>query len=354
MRKEYIYLALFLTLFVSCEELYTPNLDVVPGILVVESRLTNNQEKNFVKLSMTQDFYNTTETQEVTNAKVELIQVGGSTLNGIDGGAGYFTFTSSPVPGKEYFLRITNQEDVYQSDTVLMPPVPKIDSLYTIHNVEKSYRTDAYGSPQLVETPGKKIYIDAPITSSLEYYRFDWRAVLQWVYTPPAPAIGPPPPQWFGWKSIYDLGTFNIAGPKEFSSSDKVTKHTIAALAYDPQVYLDSITQVGSNWILILDEYGTTKSSYDFHEKLNKQLSADGSLFDPVLTQVYGNIQCTSDSKKTVLGFFELNSYRQYRYFLNLGYDEASKGVQRRLNQYPEISYEGYLIGERPAFWESN
>ncbi|MDD2306642.1 MAG: DUF4249 family protein [Prolixibacteraceae bacterium] len=354
MRKKIIYLALFLGLFASCEEYYTPDLDVVESTLVVESRICNNLEQSFVKLSMTQDFYNTTASQDVVGAKVELVQVGGLILKGIDGGSGYFTFTSSPVPGKKYFLRITNQKDIYQSETVLMPPIPQIDSLYTIHNIEKSYRTDAFGNPELVETPGRKIYIDAPITSSLEYYRFDWRAVLQWAYTPPAPAIGPPPPPWFGWKSIYDLGSFNIAGPKEFSGSDKVTKHSIAALAYNSQNYLDSITQVGAGWILILDEYGTTKSSYDFHEKLNKQLSAEGSLFDPVLTQIYGNITCTSDPTKTVLGFFELNSYRQYRYFLNLGLGADAQVVQRRLNQYPDISYEGYLIGERPVFWESN
>ena len=354
MRKEIIYLALFLALFASCEEYYKPDLEVVPATLVVESQLTNNLALNFVKLSMTQDFYNTVPNKEVTGAKVELVQVGGSILKGIDGGSGYFTFTSAPAPGKKYFLRITNQKDIYQSETVIMPPVPQIDSLYTFHNIEKSYRTDAFGSPELVETPGRKVYIDAPISSSLEYYRFDSRAVLQWVYSPPAPPFAPPPPPWFGWKSIYDLGTFNIAGPKEFSNSGKVTKHPIVSLAYNTQVYLDSISQVGAGWILILDEYGTTKSSYDFHEKLNKQFSAEGSLFDPVLTQVYGNMHCTSDPTKIVLGFFELNSYRQYRYFLKLGVDEGSQVVQRLLNQYPDISYDGHLIGQRPVFWESN
>ena len=223
MRKEFIYLALFLGLFVSCEEYYKPDLDVVPATLVVESNLSNKADQNFVKLSMTQDFYSTTEAQKVIGAKVELVQVGGATVKGNDGGAGYFTFPSTPVPGKKYFLRITNQKDTYQSDIVLMPPVPTIDSLYAIHNIEKSYRTDAYGSPTLTETPGRKICIDAPINSSIEYYRFNWRAVILWVYTPPAPPFMPPPPSWYGWKSKYDLGIFNIAGPKEFSTSNKVS-----------------------------------------------------------------------------------------------------------------------------------
>jgi hypothetical protein len=350
MRKEFIYLALILILFASCEEYYHPDLDVVSPILVVESQLTNNPEHNYVKLSMTQDFYSTDEATQVTGAKVELIQVGGSTLKGIDSGTGYFTFPSVPISGKTYYLKITNQKDIYQSDLVLMPPVPQIDSLYTIQKIERSYVTDGSGVPELVETLGREIYVDAPISSSLEYYRFDWRAIIQWVYSPGAPA-----PSWYGWKSFYETDLFNIAGPKEFSSSDQITKHPIVWRDYNSQTYLDSTAQIAQGWILILDEYGTTKSSYDFHEELNKQFSAEGSLYDPILTQVYGNIHCTSDATKSVLGFFDLNSYRQYRYYLNLGTGDDRQVVQRRLNRYLDIPYiDGYLTGKHPEFWESN
>ena len=352
MRKQYIYLALFLALFVSCEEYYKPVLDTVPGILVVESQLTNDPAKNFVKLTMTQDFYSTTEAKKVTGAKVELIQVAGYTVKGIDDGNGYFTFPSAPISGKSYYLKITNSKDIYQSDPVLMPPIPKIDSLYTIQNIEKSYETSADGSLRLVETLGRTIYIDAPITSSLKYYRFDLRTIVQWTYVPPNPLA----PAWYGWKSRPVLGMFNIAGPKEFSSSTKVTKHPIHFLAYDYKLYLDSVPpQYGSGWILILDQYGTSKNSYDFHEKLNRQFSAEGSLFDPVITQVYGNIRCTGDASKTALGFFELNSYRQYRYYLNLGSGGDNQVRQRRLSRYPDIPYnDGFLMGKFPPFWEIN
>jgi len=256
------------------------------------------------------------------------------------------------ISGKTYYLKITNQKDIYQSDPVLMPPIPKIDSLYTIQNIEKSYANSAEGSLRLVETLGRTIYIDAPITSTLQYYRFDLRTIVQWTYTPPDPLA----PAWYGWKSRSVLGTFNLAGPKEFSSSTKVTKHPIHSLAYDYKLYLDSVPpQNGNGWILILDEFGTTKSSYDFHEKLNRQFSAEGSLFDPVITQVYGNIRCTSDPSKTILGFFEINSYRQYRYYLNLGAGGDNQVKQRRLNRYLDIpNTDDYLMGTQPAFWEFN
>jgi hypothetical protein len=53
------------------------------------------------------------------------------------------------------------------------------------------------------------------------------------------------------------------------------------------------------------------------------------------------------------LGFFDLNSYRQYRYFLFFGYDEKTKVIQRRLNRYPDIPGNGEQQGIIPEFWEN-
>jgi hypothetical protein len=353
MRKELIYLALLVTLFVSCEEYYKPDLEEGPGMLVVESHLTNDARQNFVKLTMTRNFYATEQAEQIIGADVYLVEEGKVTWNGIDNGNGYYTFTKTPVPGKKYMLRLIYKKETYESETVVMPPLPKIDTLYTNHKVKRFYSTDTYGVPFLVESPGREICIDAPISPQLEYYRFNWRAIIQWHYDPP-PVGGYPPPTLYGWISVYNKGLFNLAGPKEFSVSDKVQNHPVLSLAYDGVQYLDSATQVPEGWIVIIDQYGITKSSYDFHEKLNKQFSAEGSLFDPVLTQVYGNISCRSDKSKTVLGFFDLNSYRQYRYYLNIGMGTNNWANQRRINRYPDIPDRGFTTnGVYPDFWET-
>jgi hypothetical protein len=350
----FIWLVLFLTLLVSCEEFYTPALDEMPKVLVVESHLTNDPKQNYVKLSKTLDFYSTGQEEKIAGAIVDLIQIGGTTLRAIENTPGYYTFPNTPIPGRKYMLRITYLKDVFESDAVVMPPLPSIDSFYTNHKIEKSFRTDTYGGPTQVETPGREICIDAPIYPSLKYYRFNWRAIIQWQYDFPAPPFGPPPPPLYGWISFYDRGIFNIAGPKQFSVSDQVKNHPVLFLGYDSRAYLDSATQVPYGWIIIIDQYGIPKESYDFHEKLNKQFSAEGSLFDPVLTQVYGNIHCKNDASKIAVGFFDLNSYRQYRYFLNFGNNEKSKVIQRRLNRYPDIPDGGYVRGIPPEFWENN
>jgi hypothetical protein len=353
MLRKIIYYSLLGFFFASCEEYYTPKIEEVPPFMVVDSHLTNDPNQNFVQLTTSKYFYNTGKADPIVGAKVDLIEYFGDITSGIETSPGYFTFPSTPIPGKKYQLKITYQKDTYTSDPVIMPPIPSIDSLYTKHEVEKNYRIDISGAAILIETPGRNICIDAPISPDLKYYRFGWEAVLQWVYNPPSVG-GPPPPSWFGWKTLYQAGKFNIAGPKEFSVSDKIRQHNVLTLSYDEKMYLDSVTQIPSGWIVTINEYGITKESHDFHEQLNKQFSADGSLFDPVQTQVYGNIHCKTDPSKIVLGFFDLNSYRQYRYYLYLGTGPDNQVIQRKLMEYYDIPDQGYMIGVRPDFWEYN
>jgi len=352
MQRRFVYMALILMLFLSCEEYYRPAIDQVSGMLVIESLVTNDPKQNFVKLSVTDNFFDTNTKDTLINANVELLEIGHEIIPAIEESHGYFRFTKMPVPGLSYKLRISCQNDIYESDTVVMPPLPMIDTLYTEFKMEKTFRNDTYGPVTQIDIPVRQIYIDAPITSSLEYYRFNWRAILQWNYSP-ASAGGIPPPAIYGWLSVLNDGLFNLAGPKQHSVSGKVEKHPITYLAYDSKRYLWSSEQSGSGWILILEQYGISKASNDFHERLNNQLSAEGSLFEPMLNQVYGNIHCVSDNSKIALGYFAVNSYRQYRYFLNLGYDEKSEMIQRQIFRYPDIPQYGEQAGVIPYFWEN-
>jgi hypothetical protein len=373
-------LVLSLILFASCEDYYHPVMDITPGLLVVDSHMTNDPNQNFVRLSKARNFYSTSAIEWASGAVVELVQDNFQKVKAKEDTPGYYIFPSTPVPESKYLLRITYQNNVYESDYVVMPPVPAIDSLYTSYKMLKQYQMDAYGKPQLIEKRAREIEIDVPISPKLEYYRFSYRAIIQWKYTPPAyydsvpdiiyalktkqaiiEAALPPPTAddtsihvLYGWISKSNTSLFDLAGPKEYSSSNKIKRHPLVSLAYKSYEYLDSAVQEQKNWIFILDQYGISKESYNFHEKLNQQFSAEGSLFDPVLTQVSGNIRCKSDPTKIVLGYFDLNSYKQYRYYLNLGTGTEGTVVQRRLTRYFDIPDRGYVKDNPPIFWETN
>src|SRR5450759_3501383 len=107
MRKELIHLALFVFILSSCEEYYKPAMDVVPSILVVDAHLSNDSQNSFVKLTMTNDFYNTAQAKLVTGANVKLIEEGNHLIEGYEQTMGFFIFADTLVPGKKYRIRIT-------------------------------------------------------------------------------------------------------------------------------------------------------------------------------------------------------------------------------------------------------
>ncbi len=339
-------------LFASCEEYYTPDLDNAESMLVVESMLTNDISKNFVKLSKTKDFYSTDPDEVITDAKVDLLESGSNTITAIQEANGYFTFSKVAVPGKTYTLRIYYDNQTYESDPVVMPAIPTIDSLYTEHRIDKTYSTDAYGVPFEVENPVRDVRVDVPISAQVKYFRFTWRAVLEWIYLPPMNPFKVIPP-YYGWKSKYDIGNFNITGQGNYTGSSDIKNHTILSLSYDTRQYLDSTSQDFYGWIVMIDQFGITKDSYDFYDAIDKQFAADGNLFDPILAQIPTNLYCKTDKTKKVVGFFNVNSYHEHRYFIRTGSAYGGEVIQRKINRYPDIPDNGYLIGEYPSFWES-
>ena len=350
MRKELIYILFLLIHLCSCEEYYTPKIDVVEGQLVVEALITNDPTKNVVRLTKTSSFYSKQPSEGYPGARVYLVQIGGFTIEGKESITGNFNFASVPVVGQSYKLQIILNNETYESEVVMMPRVPSITSFYTGHVEKKEYITDGYGVPVAYDFTGRELYIDAPSTPDLSNYRFNTRAILEWSWSPRS-SFGPPPPPHYGWQSHYPTSDFNIAGQKKFTSTAQIVKHPLMTLPYNAkELYLlpDSIM---NGWIMIIDQFGTSTGSYLYHEKLNSQFAADGSLFDPIQTQIYGNITCKTDPSKIVYGYFDLNSYRQYRYYLYISNPNAAI-ILRQIFSYPNIPDGGDQMFSPPDWWE--
>ena len=352
MRKTWSFLIPILMLFCSCEEYYNPTIDTVEGQLVVEGMVTNDPSLNFVHLTTTSSFYDKGAPKAVTGATVQLSEVNGKMIfQGVENIAGYFYFNMIPISGTNYKLRILLNNDTYESQVVTMPPLPKFTNIYTGEAQKKVYATDGSGVPVASVIAGRNIYADLPVSDSLSYYRFNVRSILEWLYSPPV-KDGPPPPIVNGWNSYYKNSEFNLAGPKKFSQTQKIEMYPLLWLAYKPaDFYLQSDTLSANGWILIIDQFGTSKESFDYHEKLNNQFAANGSLFDPIQTQVYGNITCITNPSKIVFGYFDMNSYQKYRYYYNMNSPDASIKL-RQIFRYPFIPDEGQIPGVPPDWWE--
>ena len=342
MRKELIYILFLVFLAVSCEEYYYPKMDTFSGYLVVDAQITNDVSRNTIHLSRTRSFYDKLATLEVSGAVVSLMELGKKYgIQAYETSSGYYVLNSLPVTGKTYYLRITIQNETYESLAVTMPPVPELKKFYTEYLVKTVYVNTPMNDLQTFDYPGRELYADLPMTTALSYYRFKVRNLVEWSWDP-NPAGKSLYPSAYGWYSFTDNQHFKIAGPAGFNQSSVIEKYNLLTLSYIPFTYLfsDSLTSCGH--IVMIDLYGTSKESYDFHQKLNNQFGASGSLFDPIQTQIQGNIHCSTTPSEKVYGFFDLNSFRQYRYYFYLN-PPPGRYIEREIFRYPDIPYMGKI-----------
>ena len=110
-------------------------------------------------------------------------------------------------------------------------------------------------------------------------------------------------------------------------------------------------TQSFAGWIYIIDQYGISEEAYNYYSDLNSQLEAQGKIFDPVYVQVEGNISCINDQEKVVLGNFEIESHKEYRYFLQYGRKNGRFKI-KEITHFYDIPNTGSIIDNRPDFWE--
>ncbi|MCX6239821.1 MAG: DUF4249 domain-containing protein [Bacteroidia bacterium] len=342
MQKELKYLLLLLVFFVSCEQYYQPDIERIDGQLVVEARITNDLSRNLVHLTRTRSFNDKVPLTEVSGATVELVENKTNKIRGTESSPGFYVFNSVPVSGKNYFLRIGILNDIYESQEVTMPPIPTINNFISEYVIKKVYVNNVEGIPQPFDKPEREFYADMPVTNSLSYYRFDVKTVWEWHWDS-IPNTHSSIPSAYGWYVYHEKESFNLAGPKNFSLAEKIEKHPLLAVSYNiyDYLYADTLftkadTLYTKGCIIVVDQYGTSKESYEYHEKMNSQFLAVGSLFDPIQTQIYGNVICKTNASKIVFGYFDLNSYAQFRFYFNL-WEPPGKVILRQIFRYPDI-----------------
>jgi len=347
MIKKRYYLLIMILFSISCEKYYHPDIENVPSHFVVDAKLSNILAKNDVHLTRTRGFYDNLPVLEVSNAAVSLIEMGGKTIRATESASGHYTFPSVPEAGKQYFLRIIVNNVTYESRAVTMPPLPTIANATTSKVIYTVNQNSGESTPRTYQRDGREVYTDLPVTPALSYYRFDIRSLIEWSYTK---ELGSLRPDAYGWFSYQNNERFHLVGPKDQTDPGMILKHPMLLIDYTPQLYFHSDLRplIAHGWILFFEQYGISKESYEFHEKLNDQFAATGSLFDPIQTQVYGNIICKSNPNELVYGFFDLYSYQEVRYFLNLP-KPPLEITFRQIYDYPEIPFDGEIVAEQPS-----
>ncbi len=129
--------------------------------------------------------------------------------------------------------------------------------------------------------------------------------------TPSVVAYYPPDP--------YDSSIFICW---QSDSSTEILLGSSAALSED-LIHLPIVTvPAGSQKLTVLYsiniiQYGWSEAGYQFLQAMKKNTENTGSVFNPLPSQLIGNIHCLSDPSKMVVGYFNVSPEQEKRFFIS-------------------------------------
>jgi len=300
-------------LLVACTEIYTPKIDSGTEALVVEGLITNESGPFIIKLSKANLYNSTDPVSYVEGAKLTVYDNHNQnfTFTGGSNGLYYLQSDFKAQTGDSYSLHIeTVDGDIYDSKPQKLLPPQSYDSIYGVHTANSYIGTDN----QLKSVVGSNIQVNmfksvakadsAPLcrfksTMTLQYeYWEDINSDSAWVWIHKC------------WNSITLGENENITENNANKNSANITGHLVcfAPIGMTNYGLAKPLGFVTDLYYLRIDQYTINQDTYDFYKNANKQLSTSGKIFDPITSQLVGNLKCTNNSSKIVLGFFEVSS----------------------------------------------
>lgn len=339
MKHNFNYIAiigLLVFVFVRCTEIYEP--DISAGdvtALVVDGLITDGEGPFQVKLSLAKPMpYNSdvVTTFIVRGAKVNVADSEKSTFPLSEDSPGIYTLPSyfRAKTGLSYQLQIVTKDGKrYESTFQKLLPPQKYDSIRTMYALE-DFVND---KNELKQVRGADLRMDLfqnlNPNDSIVSCRFKTNLGLQYNYTYRDRDINGNEIMsyhWvvFGWKA-YKLNVIENITEKQTSTESLIKNHPIGFVPFDASSYGYVIPPPKLIYFIRVSQYSLNRDAYRFYKSANEQLSTSGNLFDPISSQVYGNMRCVNDPEKIVVGLFEVSAVTEHAFVLD--------NINLRINQ---------------------
>ena len=350
MKRLLLYCLFFAVLFSGCEDVYTPDIDTVDNVLVADARITFGQKNNLVKLYNSVGFYQSEgDSEGISGATVKLLDNNGGETVLTDIGDGNYHLDENLNAGLSYKLHIEKDGDIFESGFETIPKLPALDTVYGKEEVLVVQQGGQNNVDDFRQIEGVQLYADITSNPQMPWYRFTARKVLQYTYPVIIMEMGEPLEEtMYAWKSYYPKGIFNIAAPPGYSSSTDIYKHP---LFFMEKAIKNEPDHAFAGWILILYQHGISQTAYNYYNDLNKQLSSEGKLFDPLYVQARNNLKCLTNQEQLILGNFEIETINETRYFVKFISEEIGYTI-RPITEFYDIPLNGEQLISPPDFWE--
>ena len=301
-RKAVIILSFIAT---GCLEPYNPpEIENLGDILVVDGFINASDSSGMVLLSKATPLAEDIKPLPVTNALVQIEDENGFayTLNEIAQG-NYSASKMDLDPSKRYRLFVQTRSDkLYYSEFIELRSSPPIDSI-TWH---PTLRND-----------GIEIFVNTHDDSGNTKY-YQWTFGETWEYRSRYGAF------YKVESGVAVINPIDINRCYISKSSTEIHVGTSVALASDvirnfSLMFIPVKSQkISIKYSILVQQRSLTKEAYDFWVALKKSTESLGSLFDPLPSQVLGNMYSKNDPFEPVLGYFSGGQTKEKRIFIGI------------------------------------
>lgn len=354
--KKICFVVLLIMTLIGCTEVYIPEVNSDTQALIVEGLITDGVGPFTIKLSMAKPlaFDYVGAATAVLYAKLVILDDENHAFTLDDAGSGNYSTPTNfkPQIGASYKLHIeTKDGSIYESKMEKLLPPQNCDSIRGFYTI-KDYLNS---NKELEDAAGADICVDLfksmSTSESVPSCRFVSNVTVQYQYTITGTDLfGNPTNDWFwflfGWKTFTLNGTENITAEKVASPNPIIRNHSVgfmplSATNYGFTIPYESLVV----YYLRMNQYTMNSDSYRFYKDANAQLSANGKIFDPIASQLYGNMKCVNNSSKVVLGLFEVSSVKQHAFIVRgSSYDQTVSISKVPIVSVPNAAYYQFKV----------
>ena len=298
--KILIFLTLTPVIMVRCIEPFYPDIEEYENVLVVDGLITNENMVYQVKLSRTMQFGDINK-KPVPGAAVQVVDDLGSTYMFREIKSG--TYQSYPEEfvgqtGRKYKLLIeTSEGNKYESAFEELKQIPEIDSIHWQYKEKPSTDPDnpVKGIEILVDTHDPE--------NKTRYYSWNW--LETWEFLTPYHKDTLPGHCW----------KYDSSRVIQIGSTDHLTEDILQNY---PLYYISGSTnRLSLRYSVLIKQYSLTKEAFNYWSRIKETNENTGTLFDPIPTQVTGNVTDLNDPDKPVLGYFQASAVTTGRIFID-------------------------------------
>jgi hypothetical protein len=293
-------LLLSLVLQAACTDPYLPEAIANPPNYLVVDGFINVRGVTTIRLSQTYAIASKAAPPVETRATVYIEDDAGARYRLGESVAGTYTASQTLNAARNYRLHINTQGGKeYASDYVQAKITPPIDAV----NWQ-------------AESAGLKISVNAhDATNTTQYYRWEteetWEIVpniqpqLEYVNRVMRPITTSYPTICWGNEVSTAIRLSKTTGLTE----DVISNHVLRTLPTTTE-------RLWRRYSILVKQYALTPAEYQYWDLLKKNTEDIGTLFDPLPTQLTGNVHCLSNRSEIALGYVGAYSEVQQRIFI--------------------------------------